>query len=68
MISAFFHKIWAYTLMLVCQLSSQGCAYGAVAVEAPIDTPSQLNIKLPAGFKISIFSQLFKKVNGENIA
>lgn len=58
--------------MLVCQLSSQGCAYGAVAVEAPIDapidTPSQLNIKLPAGFKISIFSQLFKKVNGENIA
>ena len=72
MISAFFHKIWAYTLMLVCQLSSQGCAYGAVAVEAPIDAPidtlTQLNIKLPAGFKISIFSQLFKKVNGENIA
>ena len=54
MISTFLHKIWAYALMFVCQLSSHACAYGAVAV-AP---PTQLNIKLPAGFQINVFSQL----------
>jgi glucose/arabinose dehydrogenase len=54
MISAFFHKIWAYALMFVCQLSGHACAYGAES----IDAPTQLNIKLPAGFEITIFSKL----------
>lgn len=47
--------------MLVCQLSDHACAYGAVAIEAP----AQLNIKLPAGFKINVFSQLNEKIGGE---
>ena len=47
--------------MLVCQLSGHACAYGAVAIEAP----AQLNIKLPAGFKINVFSQLNEKIGGE---
>ena len=64
MISAFLHKIWAYTLMLVCQLSGHACAYGAVAVEAP----TQLNIQLPAGFKINVFSQLSDKLGVESQA
>ena len=54
MISTLLQKIWAYALMFVCQLSGHACAYGAVAV-AP---PTQLNIKLPAGFQINVFSQL----------
>jgi glucose/arabinose dehydrogenase len=58
MISAFLHKIWAYTLMLVCQLSGHACAYGAVAVDAP----TQLTIKLPAGFQINVFSHLGEKL------
>ena len=58
MISTFVHKIGAYAFMFVCQLSGHACAYGAVAA-AP---PTQLNIKLPAGFKISIFSQLSEKI------
>ena len=61
MISAFFHKIWAYALVLVCQLSGHAYAYGAVAV-AP---PTQLNIKLPAGFQIKVFSQLNKTISSE---
>ena len=63
MISAFFHKIWAYTLMLVCQFSGHACAYGAVAVEAP----TQLNIKLPVGFQINVFSNL-EALGDENVA
>ncbi len=58
MISTFLHKIWAYALMFVCQLSGHACAYGAVAV-AP---PTQLNIKLPAGFQINVFSHLGEKI------
>ncbi len=54
MLSAFFRKIWAYALMLVCQLSGHACAYGAEAI-AP---PPQLAIKLPAGFQINVFSNL----------
>ena len=64
--------------MMVCEFSGHACAYGAVAVEAPfnapfiepyilpINSPIQPNIKLPAGFKISVFSQL-KKADGENL-
>jgi glucose/arabinose dehydrogenase len=54
MISAFFHKIWAYALMLGCLLTSISCAYAA----ATVDAPTQLAIKLPAGFQISVFSSL----------
>ncbi len=50
--------------MLVCQLSGHACAYGAVAVEAP----TQLNIKLPAGFAITIFSKLGESLGGESQA
>ncbi len=57
MISTFLHKIWAYALMFVCQLSGHACAYGAVAA-AP---PTQLSIKLPAGFQINVFSHLGEK-------
>ncbi|MBC7755273.1 MAG: PQQ-dependent sugar dehydrogenase [Bdellovibrio sp.] len=64
MISAFFHKICTYALMLVCQFSGHACAYGAVAV-AP---PTSLNIKLPAGFKITIFSNLAENLAGESQA
>ena len=68
MVGAFFHKIWAYTLMLVCQLSGFGCAYGAVAIEAPLVTPMPLNIQLPAGFNIHIFSQLGETLASESQA
>ncbi len=54
MISAFFNKIWAYILMVVCQLSGHACAYGAAAVQVPV----QPNIQLPAGFQIKVFSHL----------
>ena len=65
--------MWTYALMTVCEFSGHACAYGAVAVEAPFNVsinapliaPVQLNIKLPAGFNISVFSQ-FKKADGEN--
>ena len=68
MISAFLHKIWAYTLMLVCQLSGHGCAYGAVAIEAPTSAAIQLNIQLPAGFNIHVFSQLGQNLDSESQA
>ena len=44
--------------MLACQLSGHACAYGAVTIEAPTNTPMQLNIQLPAGFHINVFSSL----------
>ena len=50
--------------MLVCQLSGHGCAYGAVTIEAP----PQLNIQLPVGFKISIFSRLPTQIGDESQA
>ena len=61
MISTFLHKIWAYALIFVCQLSGHACAYGAVAVAPPM----QLNIKLPAGFKINVFSRLNETISSE---
>ena len=64
MISTFLHKIWAYALMFVCQLNGHACAYGAVAV-AP---PTQLNIKLPAGFQINVFSHIDEALGGESPA
>ena len=64
MISTFLQKIWAYALMFVCQLSGHACAYGAVAIVPP----TQLNIKLPAGFEIKVFSQLGEAVGGESLA
>lgn len=64
MISTFLQKIWAYALMFMCQLSGQTCAYGAAAV-AP---PTQLNIKLPAGFQINVFSHIDDALGGESRA
>ncbi len=62
--------MWAYALMTLYEFSGHACTYGAVMVEAPFNAPLiapvQLNIKLPAGFKISVFSQ-FKKADGENL-
>ena len=58
MISAFLHRILAYALMFMCQLSGHACAYGAETVTPP----AQLNIKLPAGFKINVFSHLGEAV------
>ena len=64
MISTFLQKIWAYALMIVCQLSGHACAYGAVAI-AP---PTQLNIKLPAGFQINVFSHISEALGSESPA
>ncbi len=64
MISTFLQKIWAYALMFVCQLIGHACAYGAAAV-AP---PTQLNIKLPAGFQINVFSHIDEALGGESQA
>jgi glucose/arabinose dehydrogenase len=54
MISAFLHKAWAYCLFAFCEFGGFGCGYGA----AKASTPPQIQIHLPAGFKISVFSQL----------
>ena len=57
MLSAFFHQIGLYLKMGLCQLASVGCAYGAQS----IDPPSQLALKLPPGFEISVFAKLADK-------
>ena len=64
MIKTFLQKIWAYALMFVCQLSGHTCAYGAAAVAPPI----QLNIKLPAGFQINVFSHIGEALADESQA
>ena len=57
MLSAFFHQIGLNLKMVLCQLASVGCAYGAQS----IDPPSQLALKLPPGFEISVFAKLADK-------
>ena len=57
MLSAFFHQIGLYLKIGLCQIASVGCAYGAESV----DPPSQIAIKLPTGFKISVFAKLADK-------
>ena len=57
MLSAFFHQFGLYLKMGLCQLASVGCAYGAQS----IDPPSQLALKLPPGFEISVFAKLADK-------
>lgn len=56
MFSAFFHKISLYLAFALCQVSNFSCAYGAESIEAP----SNLQLKLPADFKINVFAQLAK--------
>jgi len=52
MLEAILNKIGIYLSIALCQLSTDACAYGATKVEAP----DNLNIKLPAGFSISIYA------------
>lgn len=54
MLSAFFNKIALYTSFALCQVSNLSCAYGAESIEPP----SNLQLKLPAGFQVSIFAKL----------
>ncbi len=54
MLSAFFNKIGLYASFALCQVTSLGCAYGAESVEPP----TNLQLKLPAGFQVSIFAKL----------
>ena len=54
MLSAFFNKIDLYASFGLCQVTSLGCAYGAESVEPP----TNLQLKLPAGFQVSIFAKL----------
>ena len=57
MLSAFFHQLGLYLKIGLCQIVSIGCAYGAESV----DPPSQIAIKLPPGFEISVFAKLADK-------
>jgi glucose/arabinose dehydrogenase len=54
MLSAFFNKIGLYTSFALCQVTNLGCAYGAESIEPP----TNLQLKLPAGFQVSIFAKL----------
>lgn len=54
MFSAFFHKMSFYIVFGLCQVTNFACVYGAESV-AP---PSNLQLKLPADFHISIFAKL----------
>lgn len=56
MLSAFFNKIALYASFALCQVSNLSCAYGAESIEPP----SNLQLKLPAGFQVSIFAKLAK--------
>ncbi len=54
MLSAFFHKIALYLSFGLCQITNIGCAYGAES----ISPPSQIALKLPPGFEVSLFAKL----------
>ena len=54
MLSAFFNKIGLYLSFALCQVSNFSCAYGAESIEPS----SNLQIKLPSGFQVSVFAQL----------
>ena len=54
MLSAFFNKVGLYLSFALCQVTNFGCAYGAESIEPP----SNLQLKLPAGFEISLFAKL----------
>ena len=64
MIIAVLHKILAYCLGTIFLLSGHACAYGAEAL-AP---PTKLNIELPAGFQINVFSHIGEALGGEMLA
>jgi glucose/arabinose dehydrogenase len=51
MLEAFFYKLSSYIQLGLCSLSSLSCASAA-------EPPTSLNLKLPAGFEISIFAKL----------
>lgn len=54
MLSAFLNKIGLYASFALCQVTNLGCAYGAESIEPP----TNLQLKLPAGFQVSIFAKL----------